>query len=642
MRKNIRFILSAVFMCSVLPWTGRSVSAEAVSAPSLLEASDAQEQMLDEGKIPELQEQASDEGKIPELQKQTPDEGKIPELQERMSDEEEFQEFQEETPNAEEDWERAGISDNAFKEAGGIPIDEAHFPDSNFREYLTLSSFDKDKDGILSEQEIKNVTSIKCSKSRSDQGGQSWGKIESLEGIEYFTEITTLICDGNGLTTLDVSQNKELVYFSCSNNRLESLIIGDKTQLARIYCDENQLEELDLTGVPGLCQLNCSRNKLTDLQIGCLPMVLDIHCENNLLTYLDLSGIDSLDKLYCNDNKLSSLNLGNSNVEILECQNNLLTELDLSNSPAARYVNCENNMLRSLDLSGNFIKGGDDSDDRLSTLRCSDNRLESIKFAKNNDLWILSCENNRLRSLDVKNMRDLGRLVCYGNNIRALDVSRTPTLGYLRTDPGTKVVYTSAPKLASLKRDQKKATIAWDHDANLLDGFFIYRKVGKGGWKKVGEIRKNHGKGRYSYVDKYTGKGSVTYTVRAFRSMRPGIDDETYEDHKGDYDKKGLCAAAVPSAPKNFRAAAGSGRTKLTWKKISGASGYHIYRKDPKSAKWKKIADVKPKKASYTDKKVKKGKTYSYRVRAYKKGTGKNKNVIANGVFSVIKKAKIR
>lgn len=174
------------------------------------------------------------------------------------------------------------------------------------------------------------------------------------------------------------------------------------------------------------------------------------------------------------------------------------------------------------------------------------------------------------------------------------------------------------------------------------DGFFIYRKEGKGGWKRVGEIRKASGNGKYSYTDKYTGKESVTYTVRAFRSMRPGADEDIYTDRQGSYDKKGLSASAVPTAPKSFRAASKNSQAKLTWKKIPGISGYRIYRKDPKSTKWKKIADVKPGKTSYIDKKVKKGKTYSYRIRAYKKGTGKNKNVIANGVYSAEKKVKIR
>ena len=112
--------------------------------------------------------------------------------------------------------------------------------------------------------------------------------------------------------------------------------------------------------------------------------------------------------------------------------------------------------------------------------------------------------------------------------------------------------------------------------------------------------------------------------MAAFRTLEPRINESAYEDHQGAYDSRGLNAPGVPSAPKGIRAVSGKKRATLTWKKVPGASGYHIYRKASKNAKWKKIADIRPGKASYIDKKAKSGRTYSYRVRAYKKGTGKS------------------
>lgn len=60
---------------------------------------------------------------------------------------------------------------------------------------------------------------------------------------------------------------------------------------------------------------------------------------------------------------------------------------------------------------------------------------------------------------------------------------------------------------------------------------------------------------------------------------------------------------------------------KVKWKKVNGASGYRIFRKETKSGKWEKLADVS--KTSYVDEDVKNNKTYFYRVRAYKKGNKK-------------------
>ncbi len=590
MKKKALFILSTAIICSLSPWTGRVVPAESVSAPVLVK-------MPDEGETQELKEEIPGEEEIRELQEEVPDQEEIQEFQEGTPDEGKLQEIQEEVPDAEE--EKAGISDNDLSAAGGIPIDEAHFPDSVFRQYLATYK-DENKDGILSEQEIKEINYIDFSY-ESDKGQE---KIKSLKGIEYLTEVKSLKCAGNDLTSLDLRQNKKLEYLDCSWNRLKSLQIKG----------QEWLEEFDCTG--------------------------------NRLSHLDLSGIGSIYELYCHKNNLLSLIL--CDVDELYCYDNVLTELDLSNSPSVWYINCSENMLRSLDLSNNFLmKNKPPEDDDVAydsaTLICRHNRLESIKFAKDNDLGILYCENNRLTSLNVENLQRLNILECHGNKISTLDITKMAGLDVFYPDPGTKVTYTDTARLVSLMRGQKETKITWDYDGKICSGFSIYRKVGKGGWKKAGEIRKRSGKGRYSYTDKYTGKGNVTYTVAAFRILNTTDGDKDKgEDHQGAYDSKGLSASGVPSAPKNFRAAAGSKKVRLTWKKVSGSSGYHIYRKASKNAKWKKIADVKPGKASYIDKKAGSGKTYSYRIRAYKKGTGKDKSVVVNGIYSAVKKAAIR
>jgi len=58
---------------------------------------------------------------------------------------------------------------------------------------------------------------------------------------------------------------------------------------------------------------------------------------------------------------------------------------------------------------------------------------------------------------------------------------------------------------------------------------------------------------------------------------------------------------------------------KLSWSKITGASGYRIYRSS--NGEWKKLADVKKgSKTSYVDTSVKSGTFYAYRICALEKG----------------------
>ena len=60
----------------------------------------------------------------------------------------------------------------------------------------------------------------------------------------------------------------------------------------------------------------------------------------------------------------------------------------------------------------------------------------------------------------------------------------------------------------------------------------------------------------------------------------------------------------------------------IKWKKIKNAQYYQVFRATSKNGKFKKIANLKPTSISFKDKKLKKGKTYYYKVRAKRKLNG--------------------
>lgn len=76
---------------------------------------------------------------------------------------------------------------------------------------------------------------------------------------------------------------------------------------------------------------------------------------------------------------------------------------------------------------------------------------------------------------------------------------------------------------------------------------------------------------------------------------------------------------------------------KLTWKKISGAKGVYVYRATKKSGKYKRISGSISRQ-QYTNKNRLKGKTYYYKVRAYKVVKGKK----VYGPYSAVKAVKIK
>ena len=62
----------------------------------------------------------------------------------------------------------------------------------------------------------------------------------------------------------------------------------------------------------------------------------------------------------------------------------------------------------------------------------------------------------------------------------------------------------------------------------------------------------------------------------------------------------------------------GSG-IKVTWKKVTGAASYYVYRRTNNGA-WKRRAVLSASSNSYIDRNVKQGKKYTYKVRAYNNG----------------------
>ena len=124
---------------------------------------------------------------------------------------------------------------SSVRAADGVPIDEAHFPDVVFRRWVSEHR-DGDGNGTLSYVEDESTRTIDV----KDLG------ISSLEGIENFRALRTLECQGNQLTTLDVSENTALEQLICYSNQLTTLDVSKNTALAQLYCKDNHIRRLDL------------------------------------------------------------------------------------------------------------------------------------------------------------------------------------------------------------------------------------------------------------------------------------------------------------------------------------------------------------------------------------------------------------
>lgn len=229
-----------------------------------------------------------------------------------------------------------------WEELNTIAINEANFPDANFR--TVVSTFDKNGDGKLNEAEIAAVTEIDCSEKN----------ISSLNGIEYFTALEWLSCDSNQLTTLDVSKNTALKMLYCGCNQLTTLDVSKNTALTVLGCGENQLTTLDISKNTALDNLYCSSNPLITLDVSRNTALMVLCCCDNQLTNLDVSKNTALTYLRCNVNQLTSLDVSkNTALTNLNCESNNLTSLNVSKNTALTELDCSCNRLTSLDVSRN-------------------------------------------------------------------------------------------------------------------------------------------------------------------------------------------------------------------------------------------------------------------------------------------------
>ena len=83
-----------------------------------------------------------------------------------------------------------------------VEINETNFPDENFRNWVLANSFGRD--GVLTEEEIVSVTKLNIGSRR----------IQSLKGLEFFTELSWLDVAGNNITEIDLSPLPKMKYLN--------------------------------------------------------------------------------------------------------------------------------------------------------------------------------------------------------------------------------------------------------------------------------------------------------------------------------------------------------------------------------------------------------------------------------------------
>ena len=170
-----------------------------------------------------------------------------------------------------------------------------------------------------------------------------------------------------------------------------------------------------------------------------------------------------------------------------------------------------------------------------------------------------------------------------------------------------KLTYTIAPKVTSkvsAVQSTKAIKLTWNKVTGA-DGYRVYQyntKTKK--WESIKTISATSYK-----VEKLTAGTTYKFRIKAYTKDDGtiwGAETETFT------------TATKPATPKITKLTTTKGKASFTWSNVSGESGYEVYYSTKKDSGFKKVISYKANAVKGSKSKLTSGKTYYFKVRAYK------------------------
>ncbi len=268
-------------------------------------------------------------------------------------------------------------------------VNELNFPDPVFRQFVS-DKCDTDHDGILSFTELKAAMTINV----------DFKGINTLDGIEFFSWLETLSCNGNNLRYLDVSKNTKLKYLYVWKNHINEDAMGRLVTsmpsgvyegvffpLHSGYDDEENFinpEQVAQAKAKGWKVYDYRQFPTTEYE-GSVHEGIKIDEEHfpdrNFRYVVGYRSIDQNEDGYLVDEELNGV------TSIFASDDDIESLQGVGYFPNLRLLMCNDNLLTTLDLTGNT---------KLEELNCSNNQLTSIDISNNSQLEIVNCVGNQL------------------------------------------------------------------------------------------------------------------------------------------------------------------------------------------------------------------------------------------------------
>lgn len=314
----------------------------------------------------------------------------------------------------------ADTSDNAvdaadkesalIDEYGDVPVDEEHFPDAFFRNYLlnakraidqytmTDQKIDANGDGVLSTDERYAVTALMM------ETGRKTSLTDLSKGLEYFPNLSEIWAGTSNLSSINVSHNSNLTRLECGKTNLTSVDLSCNPNLFALDLENTRVTSVDVSENPDLYEIYVTNTPITELDVTMCPNLGHLRISGTGITSIDLSNNRKLAALYMNNCKIKNIDLS--------CNRNMYE------------IYCNGSALRALDISG---MGG------LNDVECRDTEIKTLNVEDCPNIRGIKCSNTCVTTLDLSDKAKLQRLEVAGTGIRKLEIrpESNPSLRYL-------------------------------------------------------------------------------------------------------------------------------------------------------------------------------------------------------------------
>lgn len=343
-----------------------------------------------------------------------------------------------------------------------------------------VDNYDLNNDAKIQLSEAELVTVINC----------PTAGVATIEGLAQFENLSDLRLNGNNLTSVDLTELKNLeIFWGFANAGLTTLNISGLTNLRYLHCQDTPLTTLDLSSASNMLELNLCNTQLESIDVTYCNALTTLNLENSKVVSVDVSnktalwycnvrfnqnitalnvqGCSSLRELYVDNTCISNVDASNlESLEILWAFNMCVENVDLKadNCPNLKYLHGYNEDLNARP-NGHFINCSAKNCPNLTEYRCFNNpKIKEVDFTGsfttataahveiNLDqarltkfvlpsepcaLTYINIHWNQLESLDLTNVPNLLQLHCALSSLSTVKVSGCSKLteAYLNQSP---------------------------------------------------------------------------------------------------------------------------------------------------------------------------------------------------------------